>query len=323
MSNQPEQLSLFPSVPSTQTGGRWTVPLAEVPDRPLTVESSLGLAVHWFGQEMQRLGFAENTRKTYAKAVALLARYVGASRSLSEINADDLDRFQAWVEGQAQSPKTAEVKLTAVRRFFVALHEAEIMPVNVARDMYPIKAQIPLPVVLYSAQADAVRRMAAEQATASADPDPLPALLITLLLDMGLRLGEAVRLHVDDIDLSNSLRPIVHVRYDRARHRAKRRALVGPPVLTNLVKQQLAGLDPDETRVLASSRRRLQYIVERLGEEADLRRSLTPSTLRWTYALDQFTAGMDPETLRQRLGLSERSWKEVEVRLRALARRAL
>lgn len=323
MSSQPEQLPLLPSVASAQTGGRWAIPLADVPSRALTADSSLGLAVHWFGQEMQRLGFAENTRKTYAKAVALLARYLGTSRPLSQISANDLQRFQAWVEGQARSPKTAEVKLTAVRRFFIALHEAEILPVNVASDMYPIKAQTPLPVVLYPAQADAVRRVAAEQATRVEEMDPLPALLTTLLLDMGLRLGEVVRLHVDDVDLSNALRPVVHIRYSRARHRAKRRALAGPPALASLMRQQLKQLGPDETQVVASSRRRLQYIVERIGEEAGLRRKLTPSILRWSYALDQFRAGLDPETLRQRLGLSEQSWKDVENRLRALARRAL
>lgn len=320
MDNSHKQLPLF-STPS-RTGGKWVIPLTDVPVETLTADSSLAMAAHWFDREMRRWGFAENTCKTYIRAVALLVRYLGASRPLSQIDTNDLRRFQAWVRGQTQSPKTAEINITAVRRFLLALQEAEILPESIANSIYPIKARKLLPVVLYPFQADAVRRVAAEWAARADDPDPLPALLITLLLDMGLRLGEVVCLHVDDVDLSNAFRPVVYIRYNQARHQAKRRALVGPPALTNLMQQQLERLGPDETRVVTSSRRCLQYIVERVGKEAGLRRRLTPSTLRWTYALTQFQAGVDPERLRRRLGLARQSWGEVEGLLRALAQQA-
>ncbi len=325
MSGQAQQLSLFPPGRRTDMGGRWTVPIAWVPGEPLRAESSLGLALHWFVQEMQRLGMAENTCKTYAKAVSLLVRYLGVSRKLSQVTADDLRRFQAWVEERARSAKTAEVKLTAVRRFFRSLHEAGILPVNVAADMYPAKAASPLPVVLYPAQVDAVRRTVAEWATRPENPDVLPALLITLLLDMGLRIGEAERLHVDDVDLSNSLHPVVHIRYSQKRHRAKQRSLIGPPALVDLIGRYLRHhpLPEGEEHLFPYSRRHLQYVVEKAGRAAGLRRPLTPSTLRWTYALDQFQTGVDPETLRQRLGLSALGWKDVETKLRTLARRPL
>jgi len=325
MSGQAWQLPLLPSVRRTDMGDRWTVPVVSVPDRPLTAESSLGLALHWFEQEMQRLGMAANTRKTYAKAVSLLVRYLGPSRKLCQVAPDDLRRFQAWVEERARSPKTAELKLTAVRRFFAALYEAGILPVNVAADMYPAKAASPLPVVLHPAQADTVRRIVAGWATRNDDPDVLPALLVTLLLDMGLRIGEAERLHVDDIDLSNPLRPVVHVRYSERRHRAKQRALVGPPALADLIDRYLRHhpLPEGEERLLPWSRRQLQYVVTKVGEAAGLRRPLTPGALRWTCALEQLRAGVDPETLRQRLGLSALGWKDAEVKLRALARQPL
>ncbi len=325
MSGRPRQLPLFQPAPRRDRGGRWTVPVAHVPDAPLGPDSSLALALHWFQQEMERLGMALNTRNTYAKAVGLLVRYLGPSKRLREVTSDDLQRFQAWVEERAQSAKTAEVKLTAVRRFFRALYEAGILPVNVAADMYPTKASSPLPVVLNRAQADAVRRVVAKWATRSDDPDVLPALLVTLLLDMGLRIGEVERLHVDDVDLSDPLHPVVHVRYLQRRHQAKRRSLVGPPALADLVDRYLRHhpLPEGEGRLFPYSRRHLQYVVERVGRAAGLRRPLTPGTLRWTYALGQFQAGADPETLRQRLGLSELGWKDAEARLKALARRPL
>lgn len=315
------QPRLFPA----PSGGRWTVPVATVPDRPLAATSSLALAAHWFDQELTRLGMAANTRKTYVKAVRLLARYLGPSKPLSQIIPDDLHRFQAWVEQRARSPKTAEVKLTAVRRFFLALYEARILPANVAADMYPTKAQTPLPVVLHQAQAERIRRIVAEKAARLDEPDVRPALLVTLLLDMGLRLGEVQRLNFDDIDVSNPLRPVVHVRYSEQRHRAKQRALLAPPALSEVLRRyvQHHPLPPGEKRLLPYSRRILQYWIVRVGEEAQLHRPLSPSMLRWTFAVEQFKAGVDPETLRQRLGLAPRGWRDVEVKLKLLARRPI
>ena len=305
--------------------GRWTVPVAAVPDHPLDAASSLALAAHWFDQELTRLGMADNTRKTYVKAVRLLARYLGPSRTLSQIAPDDLRRFQAWVEQKAQSPKTAEFKLTAVRRFFLALYEAGILPANIAADMYPTKAQTPLPVVLHQAQAERIRRIVAEKAARLDEPDVRPALLITLLLDLGLRLGEVQRLNFDDVDVSNPLRPVVHVRYSEQRHQAKRRTLLAPPALSDLMRRyaQHHPLPPGESRLLPYSRRILQYWVARVGEEASLHRTLTPNTLRWTFAVEQFKSGVDPETLRKRLGLAPRGWRDVEAKLKLLARRPI
>ncbi len=320
MSRQVGQLPLFPFAPSRDTGG-WAVPLVEVPGGALSAESSLALALHWFGQEMKRLGLAENTRQAYTKAVSLLVRYLGPSRRLNQVTPDDLRRFQAWVEERARAPKTAELKMTGVRRFFRALYQAGVLPVDVACDIYPAKASSPLPAVLHRGQVDAIRRTVAELAARPDEPDVLPALLVLLLLDLGLRIGEVERLHPDDVDLSDRLQPIVYVRYSEKRHRAKQRALIAPPELAELLDRylRLHPLPEGEERLFPWSRRSLQYEIARVGRAAGLRRPLTPSMLRWTCALKQFQAGVDAETLRRRLGLSRLGWEDAAVRLRALA----
>jgi len=317
VTKQPKQLPLLGRTPPRREGGQYLVPVTEPPGGGLMGDSSLATALHWFQDEMRRKGLAPNTRRTYAKAVSLLVRYLGKERPLNRISPDDLRRFQAWVMENARSPKTAEVKLTAVRRFFLDLYEAGVLPNNAAADVYPTKATPAPPVILNRAQEEAVRRAASEMITQPEGDSLVPCLLVTLMLDMGLRMGEVERLIVDDVDLDDLLRPRVYVRYAERRHRAKRRTVHGPPALADLVRRYLELHPPPdgEERLLPFSRRRLQHIIERIGREADLRRRLTPNTLRWTYIARSLLAGIPPEEVQRAAGLSALGWQDAVRRL--------
>ena len=164
---------------------------------------------------------------------------------------------------------------------------------------------------------DALRRAASQALTQDGTMDTLPALLLSLILDAGLRLGEVERLGIDDVDLSDPLRPAIRIRYEERRHRAKRRRVVAPPELTNLVQAYLEQHPPDEgqTALLSWSRRHLQYTIQHLGEAAGLKEKLTANTLRWTYTAREWRNGASPEQMRARLGLSELGWRDVEAKL--------
>jgi integrase/recombinase XerD len=68
------------------------------------------------------------------------------------------------------------------------------------------------------------------------------------------------------------------------------------------------------------SARNLEYVLTGVASEADVPR-LTFEMLRWTCAVRDFADGMDRNDLRLKLGLSEISWYEVEVKLALLAQR--
>jgi site-specific recombinase XerD len=322
-----EQLPLF-TPPDPGRGQRDPLeppPIAPFPGE-LSPESTLALAITWFEQEMTRRDYALHTRENYLKGVTRLRRFLGKTTRLREIGDADLARFAAWVGRQRRADKTKELTITAVRTFFAMLTDVDILAANPAADMYPRKAHSPLPDRLFDAHAAAVRREAIETATGEGQPNSLPALLVLLLLDMGLRLGEAQRLKIDDIDLSDPLRPIVHVRYEERRHRAKQRQLTGPPDLATLLEAHLAERSPDDEdieRLFYCSRRYLQNVIERVGRKAGLRRRLTANTLRWTFALRQWQEGVDHDRQRRRLGLSKLGWDDVVVKLREMSKRPL
>lgn len=322
----PQQLPL----PLFQAGGGSQLPaLTPPPIAPfpgeVTVRSSLALALSWFEQEMTRQKYSPNTRSSYLQGVGRFVKFMGRRSKIGDVTRNDVRRFHAWLQGQPRSPKTKELTMTAVRTFFRLLTRADILSNNPTIGMYATKASSPLPAVLFDEDVTALRQTASRIATCTEKPDPLPALLLTFFLDMGLRLGEVARLKRTDIDCSDRLRPVVHVRYDDARHRAKRRKLAGPPVLTALV-DALEKRDPssndDSMLLLSCSRRNLRYILERLAVEAGVEQDVNPTTLRWTFALHQWKAG-ERDILQERLGLSHLGWQEVERKLQALGARAI
>lgn len=291
-------------------------PIAEFPGE-LTPESSLALAVSWFQEEMERRQYAAHTQTNYRKGMRQLLEFLSPSRRLREISVNDLERFAAWVGRQRRAAKTRELWITAVRTFFGALTDAAVLNQNPAQGVFAHKAQSAPPRTLFAGQVDALRRAASQALTQDGTMDTLPALLLSLILDAGLRLGEVERLGIDDVDLSDPLRPAIRIRYEDRRHRAKRRRVVAPPELTHLIQSYLEHNPPlaGQTALLSCSRRHLQYTIQHLGEAAGLKEKLTANTLRWTHTAREWRSGASPDQMRARLGLSELGWRDVEAKL--------
>jgi len=66
------------------------------------------------------------------------------------------------------------------------------------------------------------------------------------------------------------------------------------------------------------SARRLEYLLEDLGKEAGLKKQLSFLMCRWSCALKDMLSGMDENTLRQKLGVSEIQWRELGMKLHQL-----
>lgn len=120
------------------------------------------------------------------------------------------------------------------------------------------------------------RIRAGQTGSRSDDPDLVPARLVLFSLDLGLRPGEAPRLNTQDIDLSNRLRPTVDVRYEHRRRRAKR-----------------------------------ARIIQQLGKQAGIRRSVRSSMRRWILAPSPWRRNAPHNTVEERMGPSDANWLDV------------
>ncbi|QWK10354.1 MAG: tyrosine-type recombinase/integrase [Thermoflexus hugenholtzii] len=283
----------------------------------LTPETPLARARQAFADHLKGGDYSRHTVYFFTHDLRLLGQCLGEDRPVGTIGLRDLQDFVDWLRhrrGVPCTPKSLRRRITAVKAFFRWLHEElGVLPTNPAEALVYPEAVEPLPEVLTPEQVRAVRE-AAEGFRREGDARPLT--LLTLLLHTGLKKSEVVALRLEHFDLRE---PAVWIRYAHPRYRHKERRLPLPPEWPELFREYLQQYRI-EGRVFPWTPRNLEYVLDDVARRAGMAH-LSFETLRWTCALQDFIRGMDPEDLRQKLGLSEIQWRDTLRRLQALAGR--
>jgi integrase/recombinase XerD len=313
MGDSLEELPLFsltPSKPDEKGEGATLV-------RP---ESSLSAAVNAWGEALEASGRSINTVKAFTGDMRLVGKYVGAGTAVVSIGTHDLKNFLEWMlnkRGVPCSPKTYARRITSIKAFFRWLVETEVLVENPASPIPQQTVLSPLPPVLTPEEMDAVLQ-AADAFRKDDRADSRPYTLVGLLLHTGVKKGECLRIHLSHIDLNSVDGPILFIRYGDVSKRYKERKLSLPPAWVSAYRDYLASYQPRE-RLFPWSPRRLEYLLEDIGEAAGLEKHLSFDMCRWTSALKDYQAGMETDKIRQKLGISKIQWREVGNKLDKLA----
>ncbi len=309
-----EQLPLFPGDP----------PRVVSPHSGLTPDSSLNTAMERFGDHMVQQEYAENTVKSFLGDLRILKRFLKGNPPVSQVSTKDLQDFLHWLQherGKPCSPKSYARRLTTLKVFFAWLADLGVLPADPAAPLVHKPVQTPLPRILYDDQVDqvlAVTRQMMAGAPPGEKPDPRPHLLVTLLLHTGIKKQECMGIKLGRIDTSNPAGPVVHIRYDNPRMHYKERRLRLPPGWARTLAQYRRVYEPQEV-LFPCTARNLEYVLANVAKQAGLPDGLSFEMLRWTCAVRDYQARMDPDRLRRKLGLSQMSWQETEPRIVRLA----
>ena len=285
---------------------------------PITAQTPLPPAIQAWRVYLQDQGRSPNTIKAFVGDLNLLARFLPPERTLGQITTQDLNRFLEWLQhgrGVPCSAKSLARRITSVKAFFRWLHRYGVILTDPAERVVQRSVLSPLPQVLTPAE---VRRLqAVAESWRRARTDARPAALFGLLLETGLKKSETLNLHLNHIALEGPDAPAVYVRYAAPRYRHKERRIPVSEDWVAVFREYLAQYEPTE-RAFPWSPRRLEYLLEDLGKAAGLDKRVSFAMLRWTAALRDYRAGMDPEQLRVKLGLSKIQWREIRMKLRRL-----
>lgn len=265
-------------------------------------------------------GNSPHTVKAFVADLNLLSGYLPPDRTLGSIMTADLNNFLNWMQksrGVPCSPKTLSRRITSLKAFFRWLTQYGVILIDPAERVLQKTAISPLPEVLTEAEIDAVLSAAEKHRTAS-KPDARPFTLVALLLNTGIKKNETLALSPNHIDLEAPDGPILFVRYASPQHRYKERKIALPE---NWLKayQEYKAQYPESEQIFPWSPRRLEYILEDLGEEAGLTKHLSFDMCRWTCALADWKNAVEPNKIRQKLGVSKIQWRELSMKLRQLA----
>ena len=175
----------------------------------------------------------------------------------------------------------------------------------------------PLPDVLTPDELDEVLEAAGAMRHAE-KPDARPYTLLALLLETGIKKSECLNIHLNHIDPKAVDGPILFVRYGDVRKRYKERKLELSHEWISTYQEYLRQYDPKE-KLFPWSPRRLEYLLEDVGEAAGLDKHLSFDMCRWTAALRDYQSGLDKDRIRQKLGVSKIQFREVGNKLHRLA----
>jgi integrase/recombinase XerD len=175
----------------------------------------------------------------------------------------------------------------------------------------------PLPQILYDDQVDKLLE-ATQSLRQGQKPDARPHLLVSLLLQTGIKKGECMAIQLNHIDLSDPAAPVLYVRYDNPRMRHKERKLRLSADLVPILNEYLEKYQPRE-KLFECTARNLEYVLRHASQVAGLPESVSFEALRMTCAVWDYKAGMASEKLRKKLGLSTISWRDTSEKLKKLA----
>jgi len=287
----------------------------------LTPQTGLAPAIRAWEMYLNDQGRSPNTLKAFLSDVRLLVQFLPPDRTLESITTDELNRYFEWMEKDRPvpcSPKTLARRITSTKSFFRWLHQYGVLLLDPAEKVLQRSVMSPLPQVLTEAEAQAALQ-AADRHRRDRKPDARPYTLLSLLLATGIKKSECLGIHLNHIDLDAPEDPLVFIRYASPANRYKERKLVLPDDWLTAYKEYLAQYKPVD-QLFPWSPRRLEYLLEDIGEEAGLTgKHLSFDMCRWTSTLLDYRAGLDTEKLRQKLGISKIQWREVNLKLRQLS----
>ncbi|MFO7322693.1 MAG: site-specific integrase [Chloroflexota bacterium] len=278
----------------------------------------------FFQAQLMREGKSEHTIKAFTADLNLLGSYLGDETPLGDFTTSKLNDFLNWLEngrGVPCSRKSYARRVTTLKVFFKWLHSIGALGYDPAKPVLQRSGPAPLSEVLSPRQVEAALAYT-ERERHARKPDARPALLFRLLLETGIKKSETMRLTPEDFNRNNPQRPILNVRHKGAKGVYKERRIVLPPDILPLLDEYLAQWKPKDV-IFDCTARNLEYVLEDVGRGAGIPFKLSFEIMRWTCAVRDYRAEVEPTDIRDKLGLSAVSWSETFSKVKKLTERQM
>ncbi|MCO5185181.1 MAG: phage integrase N-terminal SAM-like domain-containing protein [Anaerolineae bacterium] len=289
--------------------------------RLVSADTSLKAAIGVFEQHMRQEGFSIHTIKAFTSDLRLLGKFLGIGQPVGNIGSKELNDFLFWLKnerGVPCSPKSYARRVTTLKVFFEWLNQGDVLTHNPATAVIQESVTSPLPNLPTDSEIEQALAVSTAWLTGEnrRKPDARPHLLLTLLLKTGIKKGEAMTIHPNHIDRGDEdNEPTLFIRYKSPRMRYKERKVPLDASWLETLDLYLEQYAPPDT-LFTCTARNLEYILRDIGDEAELERGkLSFENVRWASALRDYRANVDPDQIRQRLGLSKVTWRETKNKL--------
>jgi integrase/recombinase XerD len=285
----------------------------------ITASTTIIPAVTAYEIYLNDQGRSPYTVKAFLSDLRLMASFFQPDRGVGGITTNDLNKYFEWMQkerGVPCSPKTLARRITTTKSFFRWLHKNGILVLDPAEKVVQRSVMSPLPEILSDDEIQSII-LAADRYRRKTKPDARPYCLLYLLLTTGLKKSECLGVHLNHIDLESPDGPTLFIRYASPANRYKERKLPLPEDWLPAYEEYASQYSPVD-RLFPWSPRRLEYLLEDIGEDAGLTKHLSFDMCRWTYALTEYRRGVENDRIRQNLGVSKIQWRELNLKLKQM-----
>ncbi len=265
-------------------------------------------------------GRSPHTVKAFVADLNLLDSLMPPDKSIGEISLKDLQNFTNWLENERNvpcSPKSLARRITSVKSFFRWLQNRGVLLVDPADKLVQRSVTSPLPTIMTKNEVQKALDVANSFRQAE-EPDARPYTLIKLLLETAIKKGECRNIDLNHLALEDPENAYVFIRYTNPRYRYKERKIPLSQEWIEAFNEYAAQYEPEE-RLFPWTARRLEYLLEDITEAGQFENRISFDMCRWTSALMDLLDGMEPDKIRQKLGISKIQFREVRRKLRKLA----
>ena len=239
-------------------------------------------------EEMRLRDFSKHTIAAYVSAVYRLAKYY--HRSPDQLDREEIRAFLVDLVEQKQVSWPYYKQVLSALRF---LYRQVLRQGEVVEDVHCPRPEKRLPVVL---SAQEVARFF------KAIPSLKHRTILMLAYGAGLRIGEAVRVRVSDIDRERKV-----IRVQQGKGKKDRYTLLSPALLEILDRYCWAAR-PEDLLFAARSKDRtttdstMQRVCIQAQQDAGIDKRISPHTLRHSFATHLLEAGTDLRVIQVLLG---------------------
>lgn len=260
---------------------------------------------------------SQNTLSSYLRDIRQLCDYLETHDVVyaDKANEDELAEYISWLKGNGKSVATVSRAIASLKCFYGLLNERGYISENPTSKLVPDKSTHKLPQILTSKEVE----LLLEQPSCTDAKGYRDRAMLELLYATGIRVSELIALNMSDVNISAGV--IRCISKDKERmiplYDTAVKALTE---YIEFIRPQMIAL-PNEQALFVNvsgermSRQGFWKIIKSYQQKAHIEKTITPHTLRHSFAAHLLENGADLHSIQEMLGHADISSTQIYSQL--------
>lgn len=259
---------------------------------------------------------SSNTLSSYLRDVRQFIDYAGRENlPLVRVAQRNIEDYVRYLTAMGKSVSTVTRAVASLKSFYSYMFDTGQVATNPVRGVTPVKVERKLPQILTNKEVE----LLLEQPECTDAKGYRDHAMLELLYATGIRVSELINLNVENLNLSAG--------FIRCTGKGKERIIPLYPAavraLSNYLEQIRSRMveNPNETALFVNmngermSRQGFWKIIKHYQETANIKKEITPHTLRHSFAAHLLENGADLRSIQEMLGHADISSTQVYAQL--------